>query len=437
MAQCGVGQVAANAGFGPPSISVAESSTAQVLEQVRRRQMAALSQPMPPPAAAAPPPEEEQAAAETEQAPEAEAAPPSGEAEKPAAAKKKPKKVAKAPAAEEYEPYEPKGFYEPVVREYAGNYNRRNAVWARGFVGWDRHSNLAPGQQENPTRNETQGGGMAGMDWTSHHSDHQTIQIGIFGGGSADHAGFSDTVFVLPATGDTYSRSDNKQNINGGFVGGYLTYRERNWLSDLALKTDIYDLSQKSTLAQLISGGPCGAAGAVGVQSGDSSLTSVTVAGNVTNRIRHGENNWIAPTAGFRYSSTFFGSNTSTTNFGATAAVPAPIPQLSTLGLQDGQALRLQGGVRFGGQWMGPHGETWETEVSALVYSDVWINGFTFLSTSGGVVTPVDEGKIRGLGQFVTKLNMGNGVSYLLQGEVYGGQDLIGVAGQAGMRVEW
>jgi hypothetical protein len=452
-----MGQVAANAGFGPPSISVVESSTAQVLEEIRRRQLAALSQPAPGGAGAA-----------GQQAPEPEPAEPTAQAEAPSeptqaeAAGEKPapakpsagapqKKTAKkqqespppvsyesAAGASTYEGYG-KGFYEPAVREYADRYGRKSAVWARGFLGWDRHSDLAPGQDENPTRTETTGGGMAGMDWTSHHASEETVQFGVFGGYLANRASFTDTVFVLESPGtaaDTYQRTDNHQDIDGGFVGGYLTYRNNQWLGDLAFKSDILQLSQKSVLTQLADAtGACGAAGATGVQSGSSSMTSYVIAGNIANRIPHEEHTWIAPTVGFRYSTTFFGSNASTVNF--TPTLNNPNPLFSTLGLDDGQALRLQGGVRYGGTWMSSHGVLWEAEVGALLYSDVWIDGFTFVSTSGGTVSPVDEGKVRALGQAMTKINMGNGLSYILQGEVFGGEDLFGLDGQLGVRYEW
>lgn len=469
MAQgCGNGQVAANAGFGPPSISVVESSTAQVLEEVRRRQMASLSQPAPGPSAGAPPPEppEEQVAEATPQEEEKAAKPseekePAEKAEKPeeekTPAEKEPEpKVAKKEEKAKYPPpvsyesaemppyrREPKGFYEPAVREYVDGQGKRYAVWGRGFLGWDRHSDLAPGQQENPTRKETTGGGMAGMDWTSHHSPQQTAQVGVFGGYLANRANFSNTFFTLTDTpavnpaqpGGQYQRTGNTQEVDGGFVGGYLTYRHYQWLGDFAFKTDIFNLSQKSTLSQITSdtGGACNGAGATGQQTGDSSLTTFTLAGNIANRMPHGDDHWWAPTLGFRYAVTNFGSNVSVTNFTSTTAQST---QLASLGLQDGQALRLQGGVRYGGTWNTVHG-MWEAEVGALLYSDVWIQGFTFVSTSGGFVSPVDEGKIRGLGQAMAKINVGQGVSYMVMGEIFGGEDLIGLDGQLGVRYEW
>jgi hypothetical protein len=259
----------------------------------------------------------------------------------------------------------------------------------------------------------------------------------------ANQAGFTNTVFTLQGNttigppGAQYQRTGNSQEIEGGFVGGYLTFRQRQWLGDLAFKTDIFNLSQKSILTQITdsTGAPCAPNVATGEQSGNSSLTTYTVAGNIANRMPHGANEWIAPTLGFRYSTTNFGSDTSVINFTAPNAPPST--QFASLGLQDGQALRLQGGVRYGGTYTSPRGVIWEAEVAALLYSDVWIQGFNFVSTSGGVVSPVDEGKVRGLGQAWAKVDLGNGLSYVLQGELFGGQDLIGLDGQLGVRYEW
>lgn len=457
-----MGQVAANSGFGPPAISITESTNQQVFEEIRRRQLAAAvkkaaAPPPPPPVVeeeAAPEPAEAAPPAEAAAPAEAEAGPPPGPGAKPPPLPAEdtslpppeppepPKKTAKKPKKTSpvyIEAPSSKGFDEAAVREYVGTHGRRTAVWAKGFVGWERHSNLAPGQDENPTREQTLGGGMAGMDWTSPHSRRETIQVGVFGGGSAARNSYSNTTFALlanPAANaqavppDLYQRTGHSQDIDGGFLGGYLTYRKSTWLADLVFKTDFLDLSDKSFLTQANPG--CMTPDS-GTQRGSASLISYLVAANITERIPQGPNSWIGPTAGFRYTNTSFSDDTSVTTFtpggGGT--------QVGTLGLDDGQALRLQAGVRFGGAWKTRDGVMWETEVGALLYSDVWVDGFNFTSTSGNTVTPVDEGKVRGLGQAMAKINMGNGVSYIMQGEVYGGEDLIGVDGQAGVRYEW
>jgi len=439
LAQVPCAQIGAG-GFGPPSISVAEASTTEVLEQIRRRQLramqpAAFSEAAPEEVPTAEAPEAEVPAAEApaEEAPVAEAVPPT-------AKKKKAKAKVTAPQPKAYyEPkaiYEPKAFGEPMAIATGG---KDKGVWARGFIDWNRHSNLAPGQQENPTRRELTGGGMAGMDVTHRISSREGLQIGALVGYSGTHDEFSDTSFIDENTPDRnkYRRTGHEQDIDGPFVGAYLAYFKNKWLSDLAFKVDFLDLSQKSTLELFGNNGTdtgCPSPHLFGAERGSSSLTSYTVAGNTQYRIPINEYQWYAPTAGFRYTNTDFGSDSTVTDF------PPPgdpfVTKFGNLGLEDGQALRLQGGFRFGGTWLGSNG-LWETEFAALAYSDVWVDGFSFTSTSGGTVSPVDEGKLRGLGQFTTQFRTRDGMSYMLRGEVYGGEDLIGVSGQAGARYEW
>ena len=208
-------------------------------------------------------------------------------------------------------------------------------------------------------------------------------------------------------------------------------------MADLVLKSDFLNLSQSSLLTQLTNSGgttcgtPTQGGGDVGLQRGSTSLTTYLIGGDLTDRIPHGENSWIGPTGGFRYTNTVFGSDTSITVFRNVGT------QIGTMGLEDGQALRLQGGVRFGQTWTSTGGVRWQTEFAALAYSDVWVDGFNFTSTNGGTVSPVDQGKVRGLGEARAKIDMGSGLSYIVQGDVYGGQDLIGVAGQMGIRYEF
>lgn len=428
LAACGNAGVSGN-GFGPPSISVAEASTTEVLEQIRRRQERAVSEPTP--VAFADEPAEEPAPAEppaAEEAPAAEAPPAEEEAP---AAEAPAEEVAMAPTMRRDKGfYEPKSFREPVA-EY-GDKNR--GAWVRGYLDWNRHSNLAPGQEENPTRRQISGGGMAGMDKTYRRSARELIQVGAFAGYTGTNSDFSTTVFTDIALGDTYRRTDAEQDIWGPFVGAYLAYAKNQWLTDLAFKVDILELSQKSKLTQL----NCDPGeGAIGTTDGSSSLTSYVIAGNTQYRMPHGENRWWAPTFGWRYTNTDFGSDRDTTFFTVNPPPTQPNPSFGRLGLDDGQALRLQGGLRFGHVHFSGQNTVWTTELAALIYSDVWVEGFTFTSTSGGTVTPVDEGKVRALGQIWSTIYMGNGTSYLFQGEVYGGEDLIGVAGQIGMRYEW
>ena len=63
-----------------------------------------------------------------------------------------------------------------------GGATHTTAVWSQGFLGYDRHSNLAPGNQENPTRTATTGGGLIGADWThvTRSNGVSAVQYGVF-----------------------------------------------------------------------------------------------------------------------------------------------------------------------------------------------------------------------------------------------------------------
>jgi hypothetical protein len=488
-AACGMPQVGGG-GSGPPSISATETSTAQVLEQIRRRtQVAQEAQPIPvsntvdvPPAtantAAATSSGSQQAAAQTQaksQAAQSQAAQSSAAAAKttqaePPVSVTKPKSAAKAKTAKvepQPEPAEPAEQAKPKVSKaqtepepvaspdegyvslkdgplehgVASGLSRTSAVWAQAFADYDRHSNLAPGNQENPTRREFTGGGVFGADWTHvrHAEVVEAVQFGVFAGYSDSRAKFSDTQFTFNDPGttnlqDTYNRTNSRQDIEGPFVGTYFAYVHDKWTSDVTFKADFFDVDAKSLLIQTT----CGTVtDDFGQQSGSASLTDYVIAANESYRHPLSENSWLEPTVGIRFTYSDFGSDPSVTHF-----VKANTNTLGRLGFEDGDSLRLQIGARYGERWITPNGYHAITTLGAFLYSDVLINGFTFTSpTVGGLagetVSPVDEGKVRALGQFATKIDAGDGVSYLLQAEVRGGEDVIGFGGQLGVRYEW
>jgi hypothetical protein len=196
----------------------------------------------------------------------------------------------------------------------------------------------------------------------------------------------------------------------------------------MAVKADFFDLTQSSTLEQR-----CG--NDAGTQNGSASVNNYMIAANVAHRYDLTERHWWEPVVGVRYTYTDFGSDVSTAFFQNTGAQDP-----GTLGLDDGSALRLQIGARLGQRVETADGHIWTTTVGAFLYSDVLITGFETpagVTQSGEGVFPVDEGEIRALGQLETRINVGNGLSYLLQAEVRGGRDVFGAAGQIGFRYEW
>ena len=76
---------------------------------------------------------------------------------------------------------------------------------------------------------------------------------------------------------------------------------------------------------------------------------------------------WLEPTAGIRYVSSDFGSR-------------AP-----SLGVADGEALRLQAGVRIGSDWVGRERRLWTVSFLAAAYSDVVVSGFAGSNSHGSL----------------------------------------------------
>ncbi|MBK9077775.1 MAG: autotransporter outer membrane beta-barrel domain-containing protein [Hyphomicrobium sp.] len=468
LAACGMAAVVGGAS-GSPSISTTETSTTQVLEQIRRRtQEAQQQQPIPvvdtAPAAEATvaeaPAAETTAEAASEAAGSAQAASEGSSQAATAAAAPAPKpkaqgatissaskpKAAKATTAKTYEKTYDK---EPTTdSDYAvsqrsvgeGGNIRTTAVWGQGFLGYDRHSNLAPGNQENPTRTAKTAGGMVGADWTHITRDNgvRAVQYGMFSGYSETRARKSDTFFFtdeIDANGNegqdgindtNYFRTNNKEDIDGPFVGAYLAVVQDAWTFDMAVKADFFDLTQSSTLTQRC-------ADDVGTQNGSASVNNYMIAANIAHRYDLTESQWWEPVIGARYTYTDFGNDPSNSVF-VNGGAQTP----GRLGLEDGSALRLQFGARLGNRVETADGYIWTTTVGAFLYSDVLITGFeTFAGQTGEAVFPVDEGKVRVLGQLETRINVGNGLSYLLQAEVRGDRDVFGAAGQLGLRYEW
>ena len=299
--------------------------------------------------------------------------------------------------------------------------DRWQSVWAQAFADYERHSNLAPGSGYDLTRKQETVGGITGGDVTYNRmGPHgtETLQLGLLGGGIHIRNRFSDTPTVTNAT----------QTQDGGFIGAYAAYSVNNFAIDAFFKTDLLRLRQKSTT----SGVPTCGQDQVLVVDSEEDLTAqqvnkdstdeyiYTTGANMYYRFDLGDNVFFEPVAGFLFSATEFGGGA------------------AGLGLDDGQMLRLQGGARIGRSWLDDTGHLWSLSLLGLLYSDVYVNGYT-LGGSGLAVSAseVDEGKLRVLGQLEGSVELGNGLSLIGQANVRGGEDLFGVGGRFGARLEW
>jgi hypothetical protein len=107
----------------------------------------------------------------------------------------------------------------------------------------------------------------------------------------------------------------------------------------------------------------------------------------------------------------------------------------ATLGLRDGQVLRVEAGGKIVHVRPIGHGRTWTNAAGLYAYSDVAVDGF--VTTADGTSFKGDEGLPRVRGFLQSKMQFADG--FQLYGELNGrfGQDLSAVGGKVGLRVEW
>lgn len=257
-------------------------------------------------------------------------------------------------------------------------------IWAEGYGDYDEH--------RGPSVRYTSYGVLSGVDHTYFRASGEGILIGGF-------AGYNETKGKIGASADTEARS---QDIQGAMLGLYGTYFHRGFALDVIAKTDLFDFDQR--------GLECGQTTA------STDLTNYVVAANAYFHHRLGSQHWWEPMVGLRYVDSQFGN------------VP------TTVGLHDGNALRLQAGVRVGSDWVSADRRLWSVSFLTALYSDVVVNGFALAGTP---TLAADEGRLRALGQLRAKVTTSDGVSYYVQAEARGGEDYWGVGGKAGVRLEW
>ena len=275
-------------------------------------------------------------------------------------------------------------------------------VWAEGLADYDRRSDVS-GTNANLGVTDTQSirmttvGVLAGVDHTYMRSPREGVMIGALGGYSDTHGRFS---------GSDVSEQ-KKQDIEAGIVGLYGTYFYNGLALDVLAKADIFDFDELRTEA---------GCGAPLLRTTDGA--TYVIAANIYHRRDYGSY-WIEPTAGFRYNFTEYGS-------GAAA-----------LGLDEGNSLRLQAGVRVGRDWVGTDGRLWGISVLGGIYSDVVVDGYVVGAGGANTILETDEGKVRALGQVRAKVTSRDGVTFYGQAELRGGEDYFGVGGKLGVRYEW
>jgi hypothetical protein len=315
------------------------------------------------------------------------------------------------------------------------------AIWGGGYGDVELRDNIPlSGSFEKLKSTQVTLGLIAGTDWAMPKSADAlgNFRLGLFAGLNQTNVKYTDGTYNAAAINGQpigncdnsndedihcFHRYDARSKAGGGSVGAYGIYTAGRWSFDLVGKLDINKTraTDKNLECAPDDHGPI-------LRASDQTTSTMTLAGNGSYRIPVSDSIWFEPALGFRYLHLSAG------------AVTSPFPSGQELigllpsGISDGDAFRLQGGLRFGvtartamGQWTGVLG--------GFIYSDVMVTGFS--NSAHPSVLKLDEGKLRGLGQMTSTLTADNGVSYQLQGEIRGGEHLLGYGAKFIVRKDW
>ncbi len=346
----------------------------------------------------------------------------------------RPRAALHVPPAAAYEPpaAPPPLFIEAPARlgtwgQFIGDYERRNANGLSSIaccIGTGAALPVPLGL--NVTSNAGTIGFQTGADVTTR---------GLFGPGDGLIAGvlmgYNSTEINMRSIAVTSDPSNVPFNsealmhakLYGPSVGLYGTYFNNGFSADMLFRMDFLSLAENSNeilgfanFSPAVPGRP-----QPFFQQVSASLTQSSLAANLNYRFQFLPNAWIEPTVGAQYiNSAYSGAE--------------------SIGLQTGYLVMVQGGARVGLVTPVFGGKLLTTTLTGLAYDDVVVRG-GFIPTSGPAVSNLlasaDEGHIRGRGILAFNLDLGNGVQPYVQGEVRGGQGLIGAGGRVGVRVNW
>jgi outer membrane autotransporter protein len=297
------------------------------------------------------------------------------------------------------------------------------AFWAHGFGDYENRQNIAPNSPVALDRTTRTWGVVGGVDVTVRGIDPSggNLILGLLGGYSESRISFS--------SGNTSAR------LEGPSVGAYTTYFSGPFSADLTFKADLLSLTQ--SFSEFYPGNPAFPPVPMTVTgSGSADVTNLTLAGNLFYKIPLGRF-WIEPTAGFQYINTSYSnvSANSTVVPAAGGGTTQSFTGAAALGLENGEAWRLQGGARFGTDWRA--GSVLITPTfTALLYSFVSVSGFVVEGSGfGPTLVSSDEGKARFEGIGTLNFDFGNGIKSFVQGEFRTGEDLFGAGGKVGIRI--
>ena len=202
--------------------------------------------------------------------------------------------------------------------------------------------------------------------------------------------------------------------LNGPSAGAYATMFQGPISADLTFKVDFLNLNDSFSQSidccptPMLSGG-----------TASSHVDNLSTIGNFNYRFPLYPI-WIEPTVGFDYTYSLYDSSA------------------QALGLASGYVLRLQEGARVGLDFNYQDIQVTPT-ITGLLYDDVVVTGGPIMNGAfvGGELLPSDEGKLRAQGILTLNFDYRNGLSSFASATIYGGEDLFGAGGKAGLRYQW
>jgi hypothetical protein len=312
----------------------------------------------------------------------------------------------------------------------------RWGVWAHGFGDYERRDNsvttsgaTSPGGQNvsiDLRQTARTGGMIGGVDLTFRNviSGGDGLIIGALGGYLESDISFNTRVAaaapIIDATVGVGGAS-GKVRISGPSAGVYYTYFNGGFSNDTTFKVDF--LSVRTTFSEVYAFN-FGYGNQPVSGAGGTDVNNYVVASNFQYRFPVSSAIWLEPTVGFRYVNSQYTSSA------------------AALGLENGDAWRVQGGLRVGFESMW-NATRVTTVLTGLAYSDVSVvggvisDGSTGGAFAGTAILPSDAGKLRGQGIARVNFDYGNGFSTFVQGEVRGGEGLFGAGGRAGVRYQF
>jgi hypothetical protein len=264
-------------------------------------------------------------------------------------------------------------------------------AWAQGLGDTERDSALSSADTTHSSNTYT---AQAGLDRTQQAvlSSDDALVLGIVSSWTGTRTGFEG--------------SATKLSLLGPGVGLYSEYVRGGFSTDLTTKFDFLNLTEDY-------------AGLAPNQS--INVLNAGISGNVQYKIMGANNSFVEPTAGFSLTHTGFGS-------GADA-----------LGLTDAYTLRLQTGARIGTTWDLGNQVSVDADFKALVYGNAIAQG-TSVAESGAftsVITPSDEGLVRGELDPEVCFNLPHDYSMTVSGQYRFGRALSGGSLGVNFRKQW